>query len=837
MFFFFAALIIGLVLSLFLAPKPKLENAKAAALSDFQFPRSKEGDPVPRVYGTVRIKGVNTIGLCKFRTMRIRKKVKTGMFSSKKQTIGYKYYATLDLSVALGPGIVYRRMWYGDHLVWAGCLYEGDCVTSMNINLPELLGGKDKNGGIAGDVTLYCGSFDQPTDAYLQANMTLPNPDDVFPAYPGIAHMVFEDFYWGNSPNIEPINVEVAYFNNSLGLTGSKHVMPNGLDANPVAVLYDLYVNDWGNLGVSDPIFDLASWRAAGLKLWDENNGISVEIANANTGADITKEILRQIDGMIFQNPQTGMIELLLMRRDYVIAELPVLGPDQISSIKGFTKKLWDDTFNRVRIKYRDRDNNYQDAVATADDFGNIRFQGHVRATDIAMPLCYVPELANTIAARELSNLNVPLYQCEIEMDRTYSELTPGGVFVLTWPDYSIGGIVMRIRKMGLGSRKTGKVTMTVVQDEFASDAVILAPPAPPTTDDGSYGPTDIVDPVFMELPYWLITNAALTVRAGFTTYATLAKKPGIASLDEFTLLDDSADPDVEDTELLANGPYNETATLVADLLQWDSFDTGVIPVLVVNNLSSASILFDGGTDDTVRTIGQGMLYINGELLAYETHTDNLDGTYDLENVHRALLDTAPVAAPLGTTVYFFDGQEGFWESDIGSTPFTAYALDRATTGRSTEALADKVLLTPAVRTDLPLPPDGITLEATRDTDQFAVAGTIVDITWVERNRLDPAIALELDAAIAHEVGTTYTLRVVRASDDVVLQTETPVTSPYALTIDPAITPAGVRIEVSSVVGALESFTPAMIPLTVIDADTLLIDNDIVLFDTVTVEL
>ena len=50
-------LIAGLIA---LMPKPKVENARAANLGDFQFPRSEEGDPWPLIYGKVKIKGPNT---------------------------------------------------------------------------------------------------------------------------------------------------------------------------------------------------------------------------------------------------------------------------------------------------------------------------------------------------------------------------------------------------------------------------------------------------------------------------------------------------------------------------------------------------------------------------------------------------------------------------------------------------------------------------------------------------------------------------------------------------------------------------------------------------------
>jgi hypothetical protein len=87
--FVIAAFVVGLIASLFLAPKPKIENARASTLSDLNFPRAKEGDPKPWFVGKVRNKGPNTLWAGDFEARPIKKKVKTGLFSSKKQIVGY----------------------------------------------------------------------------------------------------------------------------------------------------------------------------------------------------------------------------------------------------------------------------------------------------------------------------------------------------------------------------------------------------------------------------------------------------------------------------------------------------------------------------------------------------------------------------------------------------------------------------------------------------------------------------------------------------------------------------------------------------------------------------
>ena len=70
--------IVALLLVAALTPKPNIENARAAKLGDFQFPRSKHGDPMPLVWGTVRQKSPITAWYGDFRPVAITEKVKTG---------------------------------------------------------------------------------------------------------------------------------------------------------------------------------------------------------------------------------------------------------------------------------------------------------------------------------------------------------------------------------------------------------------------------------------------------------------------------------------------------------------------------------------------------------------------------------------------------------------------------------------------------------------------------------------------------------------------------------------------------------------------------------------
>lgn len=823
---FLAALFVGaFVVSLVLTPKPKFNDAVSGTLNDFNFPRASYGSPVPRWYGTCKFQAPNTIWSGDFKSVAIKKKQKTGLFSSKKVTVGFKYYVGFDLAVCLGPNFRFRRLWAGNNEIWNGCV--DGCENVIDINLPELFGGKEKNGGFAAKVGLYCGSFEQSRDPYLVEKV-----DPNVPAYVGVAHMVFRQAYIGNSTNLQPIHVEGACFVDTLGSTW--HVMPNGLDMNPVEILYDLIVNDFANLNVDAARINVVQWRAVAKRVFDENNGFSIVVANASQGGDLAREILAQINGQMFEDPATGLFDLVLIRDDYDIDDLPVLGPDEISSLSNFTKILWPETKNRVRVKFTDRANGFKEnAVALAEDFANIRYQGTIRSTEATFPGCHEADLAADLAARELSNLNVPLYSAELVLTRAAANLRPGSPFVLNWPEYGIEFMVCRIRKFGLGTLRDGKVTASVVQDQFAVNATVILPPAGSGYTPPDYNPQPIVDFKLFELPYFLDYASGGNVTAGRAQFAALASRPGAASgaYNGFIVGTDG------DAEVLELATYTDTATIVDPIAKFDGFVSAKLPTLTIEGLTQNGEDFPlfAGTIADVRS-GRNLFMLDGEFMAYETFVDNNDGTYSLTNVHRALIDTTFDAHATGAKLFFFDGQEGFFddEFEIGSN-YQAYLVDVAASGSYPADSAARLPFEPEGRASLPLPADNLALAGQRGATQAFPDDAAPVLTFAARDALaDPlAVNLESDPADA-PAGVTYRLELNDANDATVTTIE-PFASGDAVPLTGAFGQMTVRLW-SKRDGAL-SYDPAEYPVFVYPTDALFIDDDLVMIDDDTIEI
>jgi hypothetical protein len=598
--------------------------------------------------------------------------------------------------------------------------------------------------------------------------------------------------------------------------------MGNGLDMNPVGILHHIFNDDWGCLNISADKINNDQWRTIAQTVWDAGNGSSLVVSNAGQAGDAVKALLQQINATMYENPATGLYDLVLLQDDYDVDTIPTLGPAEISSVQNFTKTLWSQTLNTVRIKFTDRTQGYkEDVTAQAIDFANIRFQKKPRPSEIEMQTVYDPIVANKLAARELSNVNVPLYSTSLTLNRMGYALPPGSVFKFTWPEYNIVSMVMRVRKLGLGTLADGTITMDVVQDVFSvADAIMSAPAGSPYVKP-TLTPGPILAPMLFELPYWLDNNAALGTLAGQQSIAVIAAAPEAYSIGFNGYVVGTPD----DAEVLSVVPYAVTAKLSAALNMYDGFVAGVLPTLVIKTISDATVLVVGSVAS-----GSGLFLLNNEIMAYENFHDNGDGTYNLLNVHRALFDTVYASAAENDEIYFIPNSENFVGNLVVGTEVDFKLADVTSAGEYPTPAT--IPFTPTDRRGLPLPPDALAVAGVRALDSTGDVGGTVTLTWRPRSRVAaPATVLsETDAAEPIEAGETWRLDVCKV-DGTVLATQDGLAAP---TVDILLTddmPSSVVLKVWSKFGTVLSYSPAIYPLAIIgsiliDGDRIVIDGD-----------
>ena len=482
MFFVYAALF---VLTDLLTPKPELEDAKPAGIGDFQFPTASEGRVVPLLWGTCMQKGPNVTWWGDLRQVPITHKVKTGLFSSENQTVGFKYSLGIQQALCRGPDVQMLGVWIGEKRVFEGLLEDGDTFT---IDEPELFGGdKLGNGGVIGTLRFHAGSLTQAPSSYLSQFQKEPPEIGDTPGYNGECYVApdTEPTYVGNSTSIKPWKFELRRIPNGLGLTMANAALNGGNDANIMNVILETMTNtNWG-LSIDPAEINTTNFTTKALVLASEGNGFSMILDRPIEAEELIEMLEKQADGVIFFNQVSGKWEMALARDDYDVDLIPELDASNILEIRSFTRSTWEGTTNQLRIEFHQRTDEYKQAFGFAQDMANVRIQGgaNVSATE-SYPGVKDKALADAIAWREIRTLAYPLAQMQLVVDRTFYLVHPSDVFALTDEDLGVIRMPVRVKRADLGELADGRIVLDVVQDVFRAAAGTFGPPG-----DSGWGP------------------------------------------------------------------------------------------------------------------------------------------------------------------------------------------------------------------------------------------------------------------------------------------------------------------------------------------------------------
>ena len=284
----------------------------------------------------------------------------------------------------------------------------------------------------------------------------------------------------GRSPQVPAFGFEVICLS-----TGTPSDLGQSLaeDADPAAVILDLLTGKWGKLALPLSRINLSSFAAASLTLFTEGHGYSRCFDQVDDASAMIDDILRQIDAVFYEEPTTGQFTLKLVRKDYNVADLEDLNPDNVT-ISNYTVQGWSETPNQVRLAYTSRaafsrHANYGIGLAIGQNEANAIAQGGKRRpVDIKYVGCCTDELAQKLASRELAVLGQPAVRLTVVANRSLHAARPGSVYTFTWPELGIDHMVMRVARVNLGQLHDGKITIDLMRDTF--DASLGAYPVPP---------------------------------------------------------------------------------------------------------------------------------------------------------------------------------------------------------------------------------------------------------------------------------------------------------------------------------------------------------------------
>lgn len=118
--------------------------------------------------------------------------------SSKKQTVGYKYYVGMHAILCHGPVDKMVRFRIDERDAWIGSSSGGQ----INVDAQDLFGGEKREGGFSGTIDFETGLPTQGRNSYLQSVLGA-----AIPAFRGVAGLVFRKCYWGLNPYLKKFDV------------------------------------------------------------------------------------------------------------------------------------------------------------------------------------------------------------------------------------------------------------------------------------------------------------------------------------------------------------------------------------------------------------------------------------------------------------------------------------------------------------------------------------------------------------------------------------------------------------------------------------------------------
>ena len=705
------------------------------------------------------------------------------------RTASYKHHAGFAYGICHGPIDGIRTIWVDEKEAYNGST--SNAGNTITIDKPKMWGGEHELGGLHALCDIVRGDFwpTQLVNPYLASQVT-----DA-PAYSGKALFIWcgqsrakGSGYFAatpsDSPLVRPIALEVCVFPNLLGVPEYKQCGADSLDGNPAEATYQWITNRVYGGKLSASRVDIDSFRAGAQKHFTEGLGCSFELNREYDVENALDDITAMADVVIHGSLRTGTVKYKPTRRTYSIADLLVLRHGTSSSVTDKSQYnvlaiedhelgSWAGTANDLRLEYVNRANKYQTEKQPAFDTANREIQGKQVTVNRSFRGVGHPGTAALVATREMraTSFPRPAFAIYVNREAAWDEendryIEPGDVRKLISFKYNWTKI-LRILEVGVGKEDDSRVRLVCVEDVFGMGAKAFS-------NSGSGGFTYPLDPV--ETTSYLVQDAPyFLTKDDDPKVLVFAAKPSNTQIKYdvkvSTDLGVSYTEEASDADYAVKGTITEAVDRLTDV-KLSSLTFTPANTLEADRLESASTSQIAG--------GQNLIYWEdtGEWGAVEDVTDNLDGTFTLENVWRAVggFDSVPAPHDAGATVWFFTYGRALSAEHAAATSLRLKLISNAPGGDLDEADATAISHTTTARALKPLPVRGVTVNADYLTEVVPSGDLILE--WKETNRLsEGAVVLQTDPGVDPEDSTEYEVEIF-GEDGTLIHTETGLTDP-----------------------------------------------------------
>jgi len=463
----------------------------------FDFPEIREGTKFPIIAGTCWQEApvVAWSGDIKTKPVGIRLSDSDGQYVYINK---YYYGAHHILTQGFNDGVVQTKV--GDLVVWPDStdktVLNADAAASAPINLPDLYGGiKEHNanitgrGGITGTVDFQYGLPAQTLNSYLES---VQGPG--VSCNRGLTAAILRRLYVGLSTS--PKRWKYLIKRTAHLTTGEEQWYPakatiRNYEINPIHWLRECHTDtEWG-LGYSTAIFDDDTLKAAADVIYDEGFGLCIKWEGDQSLEDHVKDVLRYINAVIREDHSTGMLDIKLIRDDYILGDLEEFDKTDINAVEDFSRGTIHKVPDVTYVKYWNMIDNLPVSIP-CHDMGLVSSQNEMLIpNNVDYTGVVNDDLAGRLAARDQHQISAFPATMKIKGKRTMSHLMKGDVFKLAWPPLGIVSMVVRVIAPHYGTLTDGEVSFDCAEDIFGmKDSLYGVPPATgwdDTVDDPEY--------------------------------------------------------------------------------------------------------------------------------------------------------------------------------------------------------------------------------------------------------------------------------------------------------------------------------------------------------------
>lgn len=507
--------------------------------------------------------------------------------------------------------------------------------------------------------------------------------------------------------------------------------------ANPAAMIAECFMNTQWGLGFSAANLNLDVFETAAQTLLAEGFGMCIVWADQTRMEDFINQILKTINAVRYEEPDTGRIGIRLIRDDYDIETIPVLDISNVTQVTSLARPDGSDIINQVTINFTDRSTG-ADRSITAHNGASIDQVGGVNPTTIDYPGIPTMDIAKRVALRELASYSRGVAGVKLVANRgAGGGLKAGDVVKFNWIPLNVQGMVLRINEIDYGLLTDNRVTVSAVEDAFAfPDTTYIG-----TGGSGWIDPNRSTKPVsrskIFEVPYYIFQteiasdlDSSTILPNGYSFVGAVAAIPQSTGT-QYSLYEDSTGTYVDKVDK----SYTPYGTLIDPMD--DKLNVVRVQFFDLNGLKLNSYAF---MDDEIL----GVIGINGGIVTFQ----------------RGILDTVPAPHITGTTVWFAGGGRAIEEVIFLSGQTINVKLQaRSPTGSTPLADITAQPITFQGRAERPYPPGNIRVDGVyRNSGAVTVAFT----QWSHRNRLTQTggYVSQTTGDITPEAGTTYTVNI-----------------------------------------------------------------------------